>query len=256
VGKSILKRTLDDIAFEGRNKDYGAYLIRKTYPLRLVRSFFYSMAVFITVLFFFELIRPANNDYYFYNPNSGIQRIGVTISENLFPPGSSKASSSSAEQNSAPTIVDDNTVPAMDESNKAVPETGDSSATKGGDAGTAGSGNGGNADGGMQGEVFASAEVNPQFEGGIRAMQDFIRTNLEYPETARSQSIAGVIHVFFIVRSNGTLSDVKIVKGLHSDLDKEVIRVVKSMPLWRPGLQGGVPVNVMLKLPITVSPIK
>lgn len=253
--KSILKRTLDDIAFEGRNKDYGAYFIRKTYPLRLVRSFFYSMVIFIIALFFFELIRPSNNDYFFYNPNPGVQGTGVTISQNLFPAGSSKASSS-AEQNQAPTIIDDNSLPVLNESDKAAPETGDSSANRGTETGSAGSGNGGDADGGLQGEVFASAEVNPQFEGGIRAMQDFIRTNLVYPETARSQNIAGVIHVFFIVRSNGTLSDVKIVRGLHPDLDAEVVRVVKSMPLWKPGMQGGVPVNVMLKLPITVSPIK
>jgi periplasmic protein TonB len=56
--------------------------------------------------------------------------------------------------------------------------------------------------------------------------------------------------------SDGSLRDIKVIKGLQPDLDNEAIRVVKSMPLWKPGVRGGVAVNVRCVIPITVSPLK
>jgi protein TonB len=87
-------------------------------------------------------------------------------------------------------------------------------------------------------------------------MQEYIKENLNYPDVARNLNISGSIHVFIVVLSDGSLRDIKIVKGLQPDLDKEAIRVVKSMPLWNPGIRGGEPVNVRCVIPITVSPLK
>jgi protein TonB len=87
-------------------------------------------------------------------------------------------------------------------------------------------------------------------------MQQFIKENLHYPETARIQNITGVIHVFLVILSDGTIRDVKVIKGLQADLDNEAVRMVRTMPAWNPGKRKGVPVNVRCIIPITVSPQK
>jgi TonB family protein len=113
----------------------------------------------------------------------------------------------------------------------------------------------GNGDG-IVGEVYGSAEINPKFPGGDKAMQEFIRENLHYPDIARALNSTGVIHVYFVVQYNGVIRDIKVVRGLQPDLDSEVVRVIKSMPAWSPGIRGGIPVNVRCIIPITVSPQK
>lgn len=108
----------------------------------------------------------------------------------------------------------------------------------------------------MEGGVYGSADINPQFPGGIKAMQQFIKDNLHYPEIARKYSISGTIQIYAVITSQGSITDVKVVKGLLAELDEEAVNMVKSMPLWKPAIRGGVPVSVRCIIPISVNPPK
>lgn len=99
-------------------------------------------------------------------------------------------------------------------------------------------------------EIFTIVEEQPQFPGGDMALSQYLRNNLKYPETARVAKVEGAVFVSFVVEIDGTVSNIKIVKGLHPDCDAEVIRVISEMPKWSPGKQKGKPVRVQFTLPV------
>ena len=97
------------------------------------------------------------------------------------------------------------------------------------------------------------AETMPEFPGGERAMMNFIIKNIQYPSTAIEEGISGKVYIRFVVDKDGSITDVKVVRGVSTALDKEAIRVIKMMPKWIPGTQLGKPVRVMFTLPINFS---
>lgn len=95
-------------------------------------------------------------------------------------------------------------------------------------------------------------EVMPEFKGGNKAMMEFLMMNMKYPESAVKAKQQGKAVVGFVVKKDGTVSDVYIEKSTGYDvLDNEAMRVVKSMPAWEPGKQKGKPVDVKYFVPIT-----
>ena len=100
-------------------------------------------------------------------------------------------------------------------------------------------------------KVYKNVEVKPQFKGGESAMMEFIAKNVKYPQAAIDATLQGKTIVGFVVRKDGTVSDVHIKKSSgHAVLDKEAMRVVKTMPAWKPGKQKGKLVNVKCNVPI------
>ena len=101
-------------------------------------------------------------------------------------------------------------------------------------------------------KVFVAVEVMPKFKCGNKALMEYLMMNVKYPESAAKAKQQGRAVVGFVVRKDGTVSDVYIVKSTGYDvLDNEAMRVVKSMPAWEPGKQKGKPVNVKYYVPIT-----
>ena len=98
--------------------------------------------------------------------------------------------------------------------------------------------------------LFSVVEVMPQYPGGQIAMLKYIMENIKYPEQAMKKGIQGRVAVSFIVEKDGSISDVKPVLSVHPLLNKEAVRVVKSMPKWTPGKQNGKPVRVRFNLPV------
>ena len=98
--------------------------------------------------------------------------------------------------------------------------------------------------------VFDVVEVMPQFPGGQIAMMKYIMENMKYPKQAMKEGIQGRVAVRFIVEKDGSISDVKPILSVHPLLNKEAVRVVKSMPKWTPGKQNGKPVRVRFNLPV------
>ena len=93
-------------------------------------------------------------------------------------------------------------------------------------------------------------EENPEFPGGQEAMFNFLVKNLTYPELALERSLQGRVYVQFVVCKDGSIKDIKVLRGIETSLDNEAIRVIKMMPKWKPGTFKGKPVNVMFNLPI------
>ena len=98
--------------------------------------------------------------------------------------------------------------------------------------------------------LFDVVEVMPQYPGGQIAMMKYIMENMKYPEQAMKKGIQGRVAVSFIVEKDGSISDVKPILSVHPLLNKEAVRVVKSMPKWTPGKQNGKPVRVRFNIPV------
>lgn len=99
-------------------------------------------------------------------------------------------------------------------------------------------------------EIFRAVEQQPQFPGGQAELMKYLSSNLKYPPAAAEQGIQGRVVVQFVVSKTGSISGVKVLQSLHPSCDKEAIRLISSMPKWIPGKQNGNPVNVYYTIPI------
>ena len=101
-------------------------------------------------------------------------------------------------------------------------------------------------------KIFDNADEEASFPGGIAACMKYIADNFRYPNIQGDCSIQGKIVVTFTVNEDGNLSDIKVKKSVYSDLDKEAVRVVKSMPSWIPAKQNGKAVKSRYTLPVYI----
>jgi len=99
-------------------------------------------------------------------------------------------------------------------------------------------------------EVFIHVEQMPSPQGGVAELMKWLSSNIVYPTVAIEQGIYGTVVLKFVVRPDGSINDVQIVKPLDPNCDKEAIRVVKKMPKWIPGRQNGNAVSVWYTLPV------
>lgn len=102
-------------------------------------------------------------------------------------------------------------------------------------------------------EVFVAVEQEPQYPGGLDALRTFLNKNLNYPRSAASAGISGRVFVSFVVNTDGSLTDVHVLKGIGFGCDEEATRVIMKMPNWRPGKQSGRAVRVKFNLPIAFT---
>ena len=100
-------------------------------------------------------------------------------------------------------------------------------------------------------KVFDVVEQMPQFPGGPNALFEYLSKNIKYPVVAEENGIQGRVIVTFVVERDGSITDVKVAKSVDPSLDKEAMRVVKSMPNWIPGKQNGSAVRVKYTVPVT-----
>lgn len=100
-------------------------------------------------------------------------------------------------------------------------------------------------------KIFVAVEQPASFPGGEAALMKFLSNKVRYPEAAQQNDIQGRVMVNFVIEKDGSVSQVKILKGVDKDLDREAMRVVKSMPKWQPGKNNGVAVRSYFNLPVT-----
>lgn len=253
----------DDIIFEKLNKEYGAYLLRKRYNRVVVISIILAVLFgSITVLIPF-LSKPAQKSKEVYSS------LFVTM-ENLKPPGPSgipemppppllprlKSSVLRNAENSyvAPNVVDSILPiekPAEEKSDSTGLDLGDIVDINGSDNGSVnGTGNysggveGGTGGGGGDGS-YSSVDIMPTFKGGdINKFREWVQKKTNYPEIATINGIQGKVYITFIVENDGTVSNVKVAKGVDPLIDNEAIKTVKSSPKWSPGKLRGMTVRV------------
>jgi len=102
-------------------------------------------------------------------------------------------------------------------------------------------------------EFFMVVENMPEFPGGDLGLMKYIQKNVKYPAIAKEYNITGKVYVSFIVDKSGSVTNAKIVRGVDKNLDAEALRVVKSLPKYKPGKQRGKAVRVMFTIPINFT---
>jgi periplasmic protein TonB len=99
-------------------------------------------------------------------------------------------------------------------------------------------------------EPYLVVEQMPDFPGGETELYKFLEKNMKYPPMARESGVTGTVYIKFVVNKDGRISDIAILRGIGAGCDEEAIRVIKSMPSWKPGKQNGVAVPVWFTLPV------
>lgn len=98
--------------------------------------------------------------------------------------------------------------------------------------------------------VYQIVEQMPQYTGGEEAMMKYVSENIKYPQAAKDKNIAGRVFVSFVIEKDGSVNEVKVMRGIGGGCDEEAVRVIKEMPKWKPGMQKGKPVRVNYMMPI------
>jgi len=260
-----------DLVFEGKNKEYGAYVLRKDTGKRNLKSMIIVFATIILIL----LIAFAKVAI----ENAMPKKVAITTDVELSKLAEKKQAKverkepvkvemeqkviekvKSSVKFTAPEIKKDDEVKpeeelkSQDELAKTTTAIG-SFDVKGNDE----------AEGAVlkakeviadekpkeEEKVFDVVEQMPSFPGGPQALFEYLSKNIRYPAVAEENGVEGRVVVTFVVERDGSITDVIAVKKVDPSLDKEAIRVVKSMPHWIPGKQNGSAVRVKYTVPVT-----
>lgn len=102
----------------------------------------------------------------------------------------------------------------------------------------------------IEAEIFTVVEESPHYPGGDEMRIKFLQENIKYPQAARESSLSGLVHITFIIETDGTITGVRVLRGIGGGCDEEAVRVIKLMPKWTPGKQRGKPVRVQYSMPV------
>ena len=247
----------DDIVFEKRNKEYGAYTLRKKYNRNVLIALLIG-----TVLIATAIITPYLNAKAAESKAKAEERQVIVEMENLDQPAETVAPPpppppppQDVVQQAAyvpPVVVD--SIKPEDEvqlmtADQAAIEVQDQEVVE--EIAIVAEEIEEEED--ENAEPFVVVEEMPMFPGGDPALLAYIAEHTNYPEVAKENNIQGRVIVRFCVTSKGGVNQVSVLKGVDPELDKEAIRVVESLPAFKPGKQGGKPVPVWYMVPITFT---
>ncbi|MDF2433068.1 MAG: periplasmic protein TonB [Mucilaginibacter sp.] len=102
-------------------------------------------------------------------------------------------------------------------------------------------------------KIFTAGEQQPEFPGGVEAFYKYLGKSIRYPAVARENGTQGRVIVSFVCERDGSLTDIKVVRGIGDGCDEEAVRVLRSSPHWKPGIQNGRPVRVAYSVPISFT---
>ncbi len=255
-----LRNTLDfdDLLFEKRNRDYGAYQLRKKYN-KVVIGGIITASLVVCSLVIIPFILIEHNEHV---SRGGIKYVKLQL-DNLIPPEDQVYVPPPPPPPSAthveeivkyipPVVVD--TLPPLEKSLATVDEmlgqqtTNELTAINGTGKGDDLTGQ----DGTETDEPFFQVEVMPSFKGGdLTKFREWVGKRTRYPQDAYERKIRGTVFLTFIVEKDGSVSNVTIVKGVFESLDREAEKAISESPKWTPGLQRGQPVRVRFSIPLT-----
>ena len=263
--------SLDDIVFEGRNKAYGAYALRRLYGRHVLKAIGLAGALLLLLVALPIMVQklwpplvvavPIVPD----GPVIDIMSPPTFVQPPVTPPASQGTISLRTNVDEVPTkVVKDELVatkpaqpavapPAVDgpvaQGDTNLDGTGGLSTTPGLSKG--GNDTAANSAAPTVSKPFAYVEVMPEFMGGDAAMMKYLQRHLKYPTQALKAGVEGRVYVAFTVNPDGAISDVEVLKGLGYGTDEEASRVIGQMPNWKPGYQNHRAVPVRYNLPIT-----
>jgi len=266
-----MKVTLDDVVFETRNKEYGAYYLRKNYRRYLTRATVMGTGLFCLLFgaaLAFNKIQAANREkvtYVIVNPFDLPQDDPEpVVPEELPPPPLEEPAPEMAQEKFLPpepkkdeeVLVEEPPPPAekLEKaiiSNKTVegteakdvfippPPTKEVAVVK--------------MEPVAEDEIFMGVEQEAEFPGGLNELMKFLKKNVSYPAAAQRANISGKVILQFVVEKDGTVGQIKVLKSVGFGCDEEAVRVVKAMPRWSPGRQNGRAVRVYYTLPVSYT---
>ncbi len=244
--------SLQEMVFKNRNKDYGAYMLRKKYKKYMIVSLIIAVLVMVGVVAYPIITAVVTKGRILKQELSvGAEMMDIPQDEPPPPPPPPPPPEALQEKVkfTAPVVVEDTAVESdfgkqdllaekvntevpsedvmefVEEKPQVIEQP-------------------------KEAEIFTVVEENPQFPGGEAALYKFLGETIKYPEEAKELGIQGRVFVNFVIETNGSVSHVKVLRGIGGGCDEEAIRVVKSMPKWTPGKQRGIPVRVSYNLPI------
>jgi protein TonB len=253
--KKDVAPAFDDIVFEIRNKEYGAYSLRKKYSRNVLISLLIGIFILGTAV-----ITPFINAKSVENKKRAERTVVMnmeklnTPTDQVAPPPPPPPPPAEIVQQAryVPPVVVDSVKPdenvklmSADQANTEVKndvvEEAPQQAKEEVQEAEA------------EPEPFVVVEEMPMFPGGDAALLTYIGEHTNYPEVAKENNIQGRVIVRFCVTSKGGVNQVSVLKGVDPELDKEAVRVVGTLPTFKPGKQGGKPVPVWYMVPITFT---
>jgi protein TonB len=241
----------DEIIFENRNKSYGAYDIRRRYrsaaSLSLLGGVTLFSIPFILIFIFDPEVVTAKSD-------PGITVIikpdNLVLPDNITPPEPVKPAQEAPQYKYvAPKVVEDTSgITKIMINDYAVELIKDEKVTENTDTLTYAPPA---TDSQEEDEPLIFVEEPPLFPGGNQGLLKYLAEHTIYPSGALENNIHGRIYVKFVVAADGSVKRAEIIKGLHPSLDEEALRVVSTLPAWKPGRQNGQAVSVWFQVPVT-----
>lgn len=252
-----------ELVFDDRNKEYGAYDLRKHYAENLFKALGFTTLGFVCLLlgYNFVLIHKSGPTIDKLIEVQMINPPQTQVKPPITPPKTLKVDPPQVQtvKYMRMTPVDDQLAknpPDVDQlkisvistenhqgeidpnANLGITDNGSGSALKAETEDT-------------EPKPFGTIEVNPEFSGGEAGWAKFMQKNLRYPNQALEAGISGRVFVSFVVEKDGHLTDIKVVRGVGYGLDEEAVRVLKLAPAWKPGVQNGRPVRVAYTMPFS-----
>jgi protein TonB len=246
IGSVLSQDELDKLIFEKRNKDYGAYYLRRNSKKYNFYSLVFSVTGILLISYFLLLYEKMKNEAddpfnieanYYIDDNYAEIPFEEYLPE---PPKSgSKAETSSKIKVTNEEVVDKKQNPDLN--------------SKGNDTVSNNGGNG-NLNGTGDGSSNVVKRSYAEFPGGNKMIERYLRENIKYPKECLSKGIGGVVIVSFCINVYGQVTSVSLARGINPLLDVEAVRVVKAMPIWSPAYKNNLAVESWLKLPINFIP--
>lgn len=251
--EQIKTPNFDDIVFENRNKEYGAYTIRKKYNRTVLWAMLVGTIILGSVVITPYVMatvnekRAAREEKAVQAEMEKLEQPNVEVPPPPPPPPPAEAQavvkyvapivvdSVKVEEKTSFATVDDVQESVKDEAVVEVVEEVKEEVQEE-----------------KVEEVFLVVEEMPSFgSGDANDFRAYVSSNMKYPEVAAENGIQGRVFVQFVVEADGRLTNVKVIRGVDPALDKEAVRVVEASPKWNPGKQRGKPVRVSFTFPIT-----
>lgn len=264
--------------FTDRNQQYGAYLLRKQSSQHLLKALFITVPIFVAVFLVPGIIKRFDKNVDVVVKESVQKEFDVDIIhrnvEKEVRPSPAKAEvkapkvvsfkAKSVAMSSNFKVVSDNLVSLSPPTSADIENAIIGSISQEGVEGKLNviAGAGGEPAGGVAGkgegggnEIMdaTGVDVSPEFPGGMSAWSKYIQNNLKYPGIAQEEGIQGKVFLSFVVEKNGTITDVKVLKGIGYGCDDEAVRVIKKSPRWKAGMQNNLPVRVKYTMPISYT---
>ncbi len=262
--------TLDDIVFQNRNKAYGAYDLRKVYRPTLTKSMIMGGALFILAMVSPMLIKllPGSKDELNLEevelmklpppppidpneppppPPPPVELPKVATIK--FLPPEVKKDEEVPEETPPPKVEELEKAAVSDKTQEGDPDAEQTVAAPEETAPVKEEAKVVEVE--KEDQIFQVVEQQPEFPGGASALLGYLGKNIKYPAAASRANVSGRVFMTFVVNTDGSIQDAQVLKGLGFGCDEEALRVVKTMPKWKPGKQSGRPVRVKYNLPVS-----